>query len=102
MSNSNRNKRKLKILTILNYSSKPLLAKEIHELCYPMSLSLTTICSRLLSYVRQGIIKRIKENNVYIKPFLYEITPRGEDKLNYLINVKEQIKLLVREPIRFT
>jgi len=96
MSKNNRNKRKLKILTILNYATKPQTAKEIHEQCYPITLAIETIRSSLLSYIRQGIIKRKKENRSYI----YWITQRGIDRLNYFLNSKEQIRLLAREPIR--
>ena len=82
MSENNRNKRKLKILTILNYATKPQTAKEIHEQCYPITLAIETIRSSLLSYIRQGIIKRKKENRSYI----YWITQRGKDRLNYFLN----------------
>lgn len=97
MSDNNRNKRKLKILTILNYSTKTLSAKEIHEQSYPITLAIETIRSSLLNYIRQGIVKRKKEKNSYV----YWITQKGIDRLNYLINVKEQIELFVREPIKF-
>ena len=96
MRDNNRNKRKLKILTILNYSTKTLSAKEIHKQSYPIGLSIEAIRSRLLSYIRQGIIKRKRENN----RFVYSITLRGVDRLNYFLNLKEQIDLLVREPVR--
>lgn len=102
MNTSNRNERKIEILNILKYATSPLSAIEIHEQCYPITLSITAISSRLLSYVRQRIIKKKKVNKKYIKPFRYEITPLGEKRLNYLINLKEeQDELLVREPVRF-
>ncbi len=97
MSENNRNKRKLRILTILNYSIEPQSAKEIHEQCYPITLAIETIRSSLLTYIRQGIIKRKKENKSYV----YWITPRGIDRLNYFMNQKEQIDLLVRVPLKF-
>ncbi len=93
---SNRNKRKLKILTILNYATKTLSAKEIHEQNYPITLAIETIRSSLLNYIRQGIIKRRKENNSYV----YWITQKGIDRLNYFLNSKEQIDLLIREKIK--
>lgn len=93
MNYNNYNIRKKQVLSILSYTY-PYTAKEISDLC-PVSLS--CICALLKRYTKIGLIKRKKENN----KFLYEITQKGLDRLNYLINLKEeQDELLVREPVK--
>ena len=98
MNDNKRNVRKLQILTILNYATTPLSAKKIHEQCNS-TITLTTIRTRLLDYVRQHIIKRIKVNKKYKYPYEYQITQKGVNRLNYSLNIKDQIDLLVREPL---
>lgn len=96
MKSNNRNVRKKHILAILSYS-KPLTSKEITNLCFPISIN--SIRTSLKKYYEQGLIKRKKEKDI----FIYWITQKGIERLEYLIgskSVKKQIELLVREPIR--
>lgn len=98
MKTNNRNVRKKHILAILSYS-KPHTSQEIADLCNPVSLS--SIRTSLRSYCKQGLIKRKKNND---DVFIYWITERGLERLEYLLeskSLKKQIELLVREPIRF-
>lgn len=94
MKAKNHNIRKKQILAQLSYALKPQTAREIAEIC---PVSLTCVSSLLKRYVEQGLLKRKIENN----KFIYWITPRGEARLNYLLNIRDQIKLLIREPIKF-
>lgn len=101
---NNRNERKKFILALLNNMNTPYTAKEIHDLCSNVSLS--SICASLKNYYTQGLLERKKENGI----FVYQITKKGIKRLEYLENnintieqvrsVKEEVQLLVREPIR--
>ncbi len=96
---NNHNVRKKQILIFLNYSP-PQTAREITDFC-PVSLS--CVCALLKRYTQQGLIKRVKENNKFIKPFLYEITEKGEERLDFLIgnkSEKEKIDLFIEESIK--
>jgi len=105
MNTSNRNERKIEILNILNFATSPLSAIEIHDQSQPITLSIETIRSRLLSYVRHGLIERKRVNNNYVYYYVYSITERGIKQLNYFLSIREQVKkqagILVREPVRF-
>ena len=95
--NNNRNERKKFVLALLNHSIKPYTAKEIANLCYPITLSSTS--TSLKNYCKYGLLKREKKNEI----FQYWITQKGIERLEYLIgnnSVKSQIELLVREKIR--
>lgn len=92
-----KNSRKKHVLAILSYAENPYTAKEITELCYPITLN--SICASLKNYHRQGLVARKKQND----KFVYWITEKGQDRLEWLLgsnSIKEQIDLLVREPIR--
>lgn len=98
MSENKRNVRKKHILAILSYSVHPYTSKEIADLCCPVSIN--SIRTSLKKYVEQRLIKRKKINDI----FVYWITPRGLERLEYLLgskNIKDQIDLLVREPLDF-
>lgn len=97
MKANNRNKRKKFVLALLSYSVEPYTAKEITDLCHPITLN--SICSSLRNYCNHGLLKREKKDN----KFQYEITQKGLERLEYLIGnktIKSQIDLLVRESIR--
>lgn len=118
MKNSNYNKRKTQILSILNNSSYLYTSKEIADLT-PVSLS--CINALLKRYVGQGLLKRKKVESRYF----YWITKKGIDRLEYLLEKetekeeiektepriellerelvvkKTPIKLMEREPVRF-
>lgn len=95
---SNRNERKICVLNILSYySERPYSSKKIAKLCPDVSVS--SIRTSLKTYYNQGLLKRKKENGV----FVYWITEEGLKRLEFLIGkktVKDQVQLLVREPIR--
>lgn len=99
MKAKNYNVRKKNILAILSYSMHPYTAKEITDLCY--TVSLTCISSRLLTYLKQGLVKRKRENKKTV--YKYEITKKGLERLEYLLGskkIKTQIEYLAREKIR--
>ena len=92
-----KNSRKKYVLAILSHAVNPYTTKEIADFCYPITLK--SIYASLKNYHRQGLVKREKQNG----KFVYWITEKGQDRLEYLLgseSIKEQIDLLVREPIR--
>jgi len=94
MRHPNYNIRKKQILAILSYA-REMTAKEITDLCFPVSL--TCISSRLLSYLKQGLVKREKREKDNI--FIYSITPKGLERLEWFLgskSIKKQIDLLVK------
>lgn len=99
MTYNNYNVRKKQILILLNYSPIQT-AREIADFC-PVSLS--CVCALLKRYTQQGLIKKLKKNNKFIKPFLYEITNKGVERLNFLVgnkNEKEKIDMFISESIK--
>jgi len=89
--------RKKQILNILSSAKIPYTAREITDLCYPISLS--CISGLLKRYSLYGLIKRKRKNN----KFQYIITEKGLKRLEFLLgseNIKPKIDLLVREKIR--
>ena len=97
MKAKNYNIRKKQILAIMSYAVHQYTAREIADLCIPVSLS--NISDYLRKYTQQGLLKRKKENG----KFVYWITPRGLERLEYLLgskSIKPQIALLVREKIK--
>lgn len=99
MKNNNRNIRKKFVLALLNHSIHPYTAKEIHNVCYPISIN--SIRTSLKRFCNQGLLQRKRENKK--TPYKYKITEKGAKRLEYLIgdtSIKSQIELLVREKIR--
>ena len=85
-----RNERKIQILNILLYATRPYTGEEIAESCL---ILLNCAYNRLLSYLKQGLVKREKENGV----FVYTITKKGIKRLEYLSGsekIKPQIELV--------
>ena len=77
MKANNKNERKKFVLTLLNHSIESYTAKEITDLCYPITLS--SICSSLKNYCQQGLLKRKRENKH--TRYEYQITTKAIEKL---------------------
>jgi predicted transcriptional regulator len=92
-----KNSRKIHVLALLNNINTLYTAEEIANMC-PVSTS--SVRASLKGYCNQAIIKREKRDGIYV----YWITQKGVERLEYLLgennSIKNQIELLVREKIR--
>ena len=97
---NNHNERKKFVLALLNHSIEPFTARQIANSCYPVSIN--SIRTSLKRYCNQGLLRRKRENKK--TPYKYSISSKGIERLEYLLgddnSIKNQIELLVREPLR--